>query len=519
MLLSIEQSRKFFKKIIFYGDHEAISQICNICKFDKVYDDIEILNEKKYPSYFYTLSKVIACQKTKEPFVHIENDFYLWDVPSKSKFFSSELIVEDMHSIPNEYQEEVDRMLDNEIIVRPQWKGFSKNKQFKIPTKGIYGGNNYEYINNHALEILRMIGNEENLNIFRKESSRKFYINAHRVCDSWYLGAKLNQDKKKIFNVRNSELSYTHLYSEKKNDPNISLKLYRRVKQSVPDFISKVNEPLYNIYDPTEDFNFSIDQPRNIPNIEGDLKKITFAISVLNRTEQIEETLPKNLEDNFIDRDRVEFVLVDFGSNDGFRDWIRFQNFKKYIESGYFKYYETDKMKSWRASIAKNTAIHFATGEVVVTLDCDNYTGMRGGDFILSTFKKNNYDCIMHQFDWNSQGGNFGRIALTKNKFNELGGYDQTMLPMGYQDWDLIKRSQALGLKYVNDVNKQYNIAIKNAGGKKLSIANTSKKHKELGWNEMNRLNKLKSHLNIYSNKLIVNDGYYGIRKDVRQIF
>ena len=239
---------------------------------------------------------------------------------------------------------------------------------------------------------------------------------------------------------------------------------------------------------------------------------------MLNRTEQIEETLPKNLEDNFIDRDRVEFVLVDFGSNDGFRDWIRFQNFKKYIESGYFKYYETDKMKSWHASIAKNTAIHFATGEVVVTLDCDNYTGMRGGDFILSTFKKNNYDCIMHQFDWNSQGGNFGRIALTKNKFNELGGYDQTMLPMGYQDWDLIKRSQALGLKYVNDVNKQYNIAIKNAG-KKLSIANTSKKHKELGWNEMNRLNKLKSHLNIYSNKLIVNDGYYGIRKDVRQIF
>ena len=57
MLLSIEQSRKFFKKIIFYGDHEAISQICNICKFDKVYDDIEILNEKNIHRIF------TLCQK------------------------------------------------------------------------------------------------------------------------------------------------------------------------------------------------------------------------------------------------------------------------------------------------------------------------------------------------------------------------------------------------------------------------------------------------------------------------
>ena len=39
--LSVEQSRKFFDKIIFYGDHEAIAQICNVVKFDEVYDDVE----------------------------------------------------------------------------------------------------------------------------------------------------------------------------------------------------------------------------------------------------------------------------------------------------------------------------------------------------------------------------------------------------------------------------------------------------------------------------------------------
>ena len=45
--LSVEQSRKFFDKIVFYGDHEAIAQICNVVKFDEVYDEVEELNEKQ----------------------------------------------------------------------------------------------------------------------------------------------------------------------------------------------------------------------------------------------------------------------------------------------------------------------------------------------------------------------------------------------------------------------------------------------------------------------------------------
>ena len=46
--------------------------------FDEVHDDVEQLNEKNIPSYFYTLPKVIACEKMREPFVLLENDFYLW---------------------------------------------------------------------------------------------------------------------------------------------------------------------------------------------------------------------------------------------------------------------------------------------------------------------------------------------------------------------------------------------------------------------------------------------------------
>jgi len=514
--LSVEQTRKFFEKVIFYGDHEAISQVCNIIEFDEVYDDIEELNEKKFPSYFYTLSKVIACQKTKVPFVHIENDFYIWNIPQNSKIFSESIIVEDMQQTPYDFIEEVERLIDNNMIIRPGWKQLVKNSKLQIPTKGIYGGVDTNFINEHATEIIRMIGNSENLKIFQRESSRNFYANTHRVCDAWYLGAKFHHYKKIPFNVRQSDINYTHLYSEKKNDPNVSLKLYKRVRKDLPNFMQSINNPTALVYDPVKDFTQFTEQNLNVPNIPSS-KKLTFAIAVLNRTEQIEQTLIQNLEDNYLNKENIEFVLIDFGSNDGFRDWIRFQNLRKYTNSEYFKYYETDALDFWHASVAKNTAIHNAVGKIVVTLDCDNYTGLNGGEFVINQFEKNNYKCILHQFNWNSQNGNFGRIAITKSKFNELGGYDQSFLPMGYQDWDLIKRAEAVGTTYINAPDGEYNKAIQNLGGKKLSIANT-KQYKQIGWTEMNRINKLKSQHNIYNQKYVANKGYYGMRTKVRRI-
>jgi len=43
------------------------------------------------------------------------------------------------------------------------------------------------------------------------------------------------------------------------------------------------------------------------------------------------------LEDNRKAKDFVEFILVDFGSDDGLQEWIA-ENFVNEIEEGYLKY-------------------------------------------------------------------------------------------------------------------------------------------------------------------------------------
>ena len=516
--LSVEQARKFFDKIVFYGDHEAIAQICNIVKFDEVYDDVEELNEKNIPSYFYSLPKVVACEKMKEPFVLIENDFYLWDIPTSSNFFEAPLIVEDFHETPIEFYDEIDRMQEKEMATRPRWYRLAKKGKFSIPQKGIYGGNDIKFINEHALEVMRLVDNETNLEIFQSEENEKLFKNTHLIYDLWYCGAKIDNTQTPSFALRDSDIKYTHLYADKKNDPEVSIKLYERVRKDLPDFMKKIDADGEGVYDPVENYDYFIEPTPGIPNIEVGKKKLTFVMALMNRKHQIEKTLIKNLEDNWEDREDVEFVLMDVSSKDGFREWLQEQDLNKYTKSGYLRCFETDVIDTWHASIGKNTATHQAHGRIVVTLDCDNFTGFRGGKFVIDHFEKNDYNCVMHQFDWNPKNGNFGRIAITKNKFDEIGGYDQSLLPMGYQDWDIIKRAEATGCKYINPVDAEYNQAIENEGGKELSMANQTENHKKLGWTEMNRINKLKCHHNLYRKKHIANNGYYGIRANIRRI-
>jgi len=516
--LSVEQSRKFFDKIVFYGDHEAISQVCNVIEFDEIRDDVEQLNEKEIPSYFYTLPKVIACEKMREPFVLLENDFYLWDIPIDSTFYKSELIVEDFKETPDAFFNEIDTMKSCGLATRPRWYKLAKNKDLKIPLKGIYGGNDIKLINDHASEVMRMVENPTNLKHFTAENAERDFSNTHRVYDMWYLGAKLDSLNPEIFTVRNSSVKYTHLYSDKKTDPDALIKLYKRTKQDLPEFMANVKNSESMIFDPLADYDYFVEPKSGIGNIETGRKKLTFVMALMNRFHQIEKTLIKNLEDNWEDRDDVEFVLMDVNSKDAFRDWIRDQDLTKYTDCGYLRYYEVDSLDQWHASIGKNTATHQARGTIVVTLDCDNYTGPHGGRFVITQFEQNDYNCVVHQYDWKPQNGNFGRIALTKKKFNEIGGYDQSLMPMGYQDWDLIKRAEAIGCKYVNPTDVEFNRAIENVGGKELSMANQKDEHKKLGWVEMNRINKLKCHINLYMNKHTANNGYYGIRSDIRRI-
>ena len=69
------------------------------------------------------------------------------------------------------------------------------------------------------------------------------------------------------------------------------------------------------------------------------MKQISFCITCMNRLKHLQETLEKNI-DNFL-VDEVEFVVLDYNSQDGLEEWIA-QSMMKYIGDGcILVYYRT----------------------------------------------------------------------------------------------------------------------------------------------------------------------------------
>ncbi len=231
-------------------------------------------------------------------------------------------------------------------------------------------------------------------------------------------------------------------------------------------------------------------------------KKISFCTTHMKRIEQISQTLPVNLADNQAYSDFIEFVLVDFIIDGDYRlfEFVN-RNMKNYIDSKYLRYYHTSKLKNFHAPICKNTTHRLSSGDVIVNLDCDNYTGKNGGNIILDIFKNEGKNVFIHQESNNlTRTGSCGRICYYRNDFFKAGGYDESFFPCGHHDRDIMTRLIHMGIKKIKFDNEIYNKAIRNT--KLETIKNVGI---DMSYSEMVQYNKSKSLENISNGKLVAN--------------
>lgn len=235
-------------------------------------------------------------------------------------------------------------------------------------------------------------------------------------------------------------------------------------------------------------------------------KTLSFCITHKNRVSHIQKTLAKNLEDNRTDAKEIEFVLVDFDENEKLASWVA-ENFASEIESGYLKYFKAP-LKKWSSPIAKNTSHRMGGGVLLTNLDCDNYTGKRGGAFVIKAYEQEINEMMFWQFSRVRRDGSFGRITLTRDMFYKMGGYDESLGEMGFQDNDLMNRAMALGVKRTEVNTRKYNRAIKHAKYK--PVQGTFK--------TLNHENAARSKKNLAEGKLIANAGKLGVQEGIKRM-
>jgi len=199
--------------------------------------------------------------------------------------------------------------------------------------------------------------------------------------------------------------------------------------------------------------------------------QLSYCITCYNRYEQLQKTLLKNLS-TIKETNNTRIILVNFNGNDN-KDITNFIdiNCKQYINNGNLIYYIYKDNFEWCASIAKNVAHRLASdNDIVINLDCDNFIPPNNDITIRNIFNENK-DVILHQSKYNKNTylfikglipdfhtdeindeqheiGDVGRVVMTKQNFLKIGGYDENMKFISFEDTDILIRGISIGLKY-----------------------------------------------------------------------
>jgi len=231
---------------------------------------------------------------------------------------------------------------------------------------------------------------------------------------------------------------------------------------------------------------------------------ISFCTTCANRLHQLKQTFDQNCA--VISREpRTEWIILNCNSKDGLHDFMM-SRLGRLV--GRIKYATVLSQKPWHMSVAKNDAHRLAKGAVLVNLDCDNFIG-EAVTLIRDAFAAG--ADLLHFWSGTFGDGTCGRIAIKRTAFHELGGYDESFMPMGYQDRDLLDRARAKGFSVRE---RRIRGAMALANDKRESV-----KHCEAGdlsWRDFLGFNRLRSKLNIARGRLVANSGTIWNESDVR---
>lgn len=172
--------------------------------------------------------------------------------------------------------------------------------------------------------------------------------------------------------------------------------------------------------------------------------KISLCTTCMNRLEDLKQTLPKNIEDNR-DYENIEFVLLDYNSNDGLGSWVGSEMID-YINEGILVYYRTEEPEYFDMSHSRNVAFLVATGDIVNNVDADSFTNEGFADIINKIANEQPEKAIFGK----SKQLLRGRIGFYRLEFiHDLGGYDEDLKGYGHDDADIMNRAWELGFKFM----------------------------------------------------------------------
>jgi len=251
-ILSLQQARKFFgKTVLFTDDYGARMLVDGLqLEFDAVSTSLNALSD--HDPKWWALGKIYTYSSQNEPFIHIDNDVFLWKplpVNSDTALFAQNPEYFDIGA--SFYMPE-----QIELLVKRQggwlpreWNWYrSSGMQQRAECCGVFGGGDTEFINYYAKLALDTIEHSANTHLWTtlgEHVERNILVEQYLLsaCIEFYKnhqdGSNQSLNIHYLFNSMDdafdprkaSDAGYTHLIADTKKNEALANDLERRVKK------------------------------------------------------------------------------------------------------------------------------------------------------------------------------------------------------------------------------------------------------------------------------------------------
>lgn len=239
-ILSVNTSRRFFSKTVFYTDKfgiELLEPIMDDLNFDEVIVNLDEMNWA--PSHWWAYPKMYVYSLQDEPFLHIDNDAYFWEPLPEWIHGEYDFICQSLEPIDNDFYYFYNDGLDwyqNHIpvsLAEASWKHpWAANA-------GVFGA-----INEKGLDIFQKLWKEAKKSADLVLNDKEFMATMdwtdlrewncfllNIIMEQAYTFTLCQENNTRLFRLLDDcNTKFTHLISGAKRDKKHMIKIAERVK-------------------------------------------------------------------------------------------------------------------------------------------------------------------------------------------------------------------------------------------------------------------------------------------------
>lgn len=256
-VLSVGTARKHYPRTALHTDDYGARLLVDKLglEFEQVCTSLNALSH--HDPDWWMLGKIHTYSVQAEPFVHIDDDVFLWDplpsvTESASVFAQSPELFSDGNWFyhPEEFEEPLATRLDGWLPEEWRWYRSAGLPQ-RADCTGVFGGHRIDFIHHYASQALKLVEHRGNQPAWAAMQNRRYNgvvveqyllsacVEYHsRRADSPYRGIEIKYvfgSAEEAFNPQlSSRIGYTHLIGAAKLDQDNAERLERRVKRDYP---------------------------------------------------------------------------------------------------------------------------------------------------------------------------------------------------------------------------------------------------------------------------------------------